>query len=90
MFGLTHETIKQQLEKLGIIDTESDQIKDNLIINAVNSAEKTIGAMTELKEGIKGKKTLNINSLLLIATECELIYNEIQCIKHEHHLTQSK
>ena len=86
MFGLTHKTMKQQLEKLSFVDTESDSIKAILLINAVNSAEKAIGAMTELKEGIKEQKSLNINSLLLIAAECELLYNKIQYIKHEHHL----
>ena len=87
MFRAKHTIMKEQLEKADTNDSIYSELRATLVLNALSSIEKSIIAISDLKTKVKQQQdNISINTLLLIGAESEMIYNQLQYIRHEHHL----
>lgn len=79
--------LKSQVRNL-VKDTPTATLtKDDFVLNAVFTLEKTIASITQIKNTIRERKdVININELLIIGAEFEEISMEIDEIRREHHL----
>lgn len=86
MFGKKSEKIHQIVENLEKPEKEPIT-QETLILNVMMTANRVSIIISDLKNGIKGKKhKLSINELLILAVELELLIDKINEIKQEHGL----
>lgn len=86
MFGKKSEKIHQIVENLEKPEKEPIT-QETLILNVMMTTNRASIIISDLKNGIKGKKhKLSINELLILSVEIELLIDKINEIKQEHYL----
>lgn len=84
---LYHNKLERQVKKLVKDESTTTLTKDDFVLNAVFTMEKTIASISQIKDAIRGKKDrINMNEFLIIGAEFERILMEIDAIRREHHL----
>lgn len=87
MFGSKRRILRKQLDLIDSNNTRMSDLRANLVLNTLSIIEKSIIAISDLKVTLKQQQdNISINTLLLVGAESEMIYNQLQSIRREHHL----